>query len=53
MLRQLIEHCKVCKVSLEISQLIYLQSFVYDSNISPSDIFCIGGEIKALTSYEI
>ena len=41
MLRQLIEHCEVCKVSLEIRQLIYLQSFVYNSNISPSDIFCM------------
>ena len=53
MLRQLIEHCEVCKVSLEIRQLIYRQSFVYDSNISPSDISCIGGEIEALTSFEI
>ena len=51
-LRRRIEHCNVCQVSLEIRQLINEHSFVYHSNISPSDIFCIGGEIKSLTSYE-
>ena len=40
-LRRLIEHRDVCQVSLEIRQLINQQSFVYHSNISPSDIFCI------------
>ena len=39
---RLLEHCDVCQVSLEMRQLLINQhSFVYLSNISSSDIFCI------------
>ena len=40
-LRRLIGHCDVRQVSLEIRQLINQHSFVYLSNVLPTDIFCI------------
>ena len=47
MLRQLIEHCDVCKVSLEIRQLIYGQSFS-TSQISRLVIFSVSEERSRL-----
>ena len=48
MLRQLIEHCDVCKVSLEIRQLIYGQ-FFSTSQISRLVIFSVLEERSRLS----